>query len=90
MKRFFSLFLLLVAFVSFESCFSIKLTSKKKTAKAVQLAEKPDPKPKKGDIQPYEKVITKVQNQTKGFLRFIKLMTAFFMKFPIAFLIKKC
>ena len=82
MKRFFSLFLLLVAFVSFESCFSIKLTSKKKTAKAVQLAEKPDPKPKKGDIQPYEKVITKDAKSDEGLFTVHKIDDSFFYEIP--------
>jgi len=82
MKRFFSLSLLLVAFVSFESCVSIKLTSKKKTAKAAQLAEKPDPKPKKGDIQPYEKVITKDAKSDEGLFTVHKIDDSFFYEIP--------
>ena len=82
MKRFFSLSLLLVAFVSFESCFSIKLTSKKKTAKAAQLAEKPDPKPKKGDIQPYEKVITKDAKSDEGLFTVHNIDDSFFYEIP--------
>jgi len=82
MKRLFSLSLLLVAFVSFESCISIKLTSKKKTAKAAQVAKKPDPKPKKGDIQPYEKVITEDAKSDEGLFTVHKIDDSFFYEIP--------
>jgi len=82
MKRLFSLSLLLVAFVSFESCVSIKLTSKKKTAKAAQVAKKPDPKPKKGDIQPYEKVITEDAKSDEGLFTVHKIDDSFFYEIP--------
>jgi len=82
MKKFFSLSLLLVAFVSFESCISIKLTSKKKVAKAAQVTKKPDPKPKKGDIQPYEKVITKDAKSDEGLFTVHKIDDSFFYEIP--------
>lgn len=82
MKKFFSLSLLLVALVSFESCISIKLTSKKKAAKAAQVAKKPDPKPKKGDIQPYEKVITKDAKSDEGLFTVHKIDDSFFYEIP--------
>ena len=82
MKRLFSLSLLLVAFVSFESCISIKLSSKKKTAKAAQVAKKPDPKPKKGDIQPYEKVITEDAKSDEGLFTVHKIDDSFFYEIP--------
>ena len=41
MKKMFSLSLLVLAFVSLESCLSIKFTSKKKSAKAAQTTKKP-------------------------------------------------
>ena len=43
---------------SLNSCVSIKKLFKKKTDTS-KISEKPDPKPKKGDILPYAKVITK-------------------------------
>ena len=50
-----------------ESCISIKSTSKKEVkAAAAQAAKKPDPKPKKGDIQPYADVITKEAQSDAG------------------------
>jgi len=82
MKKFFSLSLLLVAFVSFESCISIKLTSKKKAAKAAQVTKKPDPKPKKGDIQPYEKLITKDAKSDEGLFTVHKIDDSFFYEIP--------
>ena len=82
MKKFFSLSLLLFALVSFESCISIKLTSKKKAAKAAQVAKKPDPKPKKGDIQPYEKVITKDAKSDEGLFTVHKIDDSFFYEIP--------
>jgi len=82
MKKFFSLSLLLLAFVSFESCISIKLSSKKKTAKAAQVAKKPDPKPKKGDIQPYEKVITEDAKSDEGLFTVHIIDDSFFYEIP--------
>lgn len=82
MKKIFSLSLLLLAFVSFESCLSIKLTSKKKTAAAAKAAKKPDPKPKKGDIQPYGKVITKDAKSDEGLFTVHKIDDSFFYEIP--------
>ena len=82
MKKFFSISFLLVAFISLESCLSIKLTSKKKSAKAAQVAKKPDPKPKKGDIQPYKKVITKEAQSDEGLFTVHKIDDSFFYEIP--------
>ena len=68
--------------MSFESCISIKLSSKKKTAKAAQVAKKPDPKPKKGDIQPYEKVITEDAKSDEGLFTVHKIDDSFFYEIP--------
>lgn len=82
MKKIFSLSLLILAFVSLESCFSIKLTSKKKSAKATQTTKKPDPKPKKGDIQPYADVITKEAQSDDGLFTVHKIDDSFFYEIP--------
>ena len=65
MKKLISFTLLLLAFVSIESCISIKSTSKRK-AEAAKAAKKPDPKPKKDAIKPYAKVITKDAQSDEG------------------------
>ena len=82
MKKIFSLSLLILAFVSLESCLSIKLTSKKKSAKATQTTKKPDPKPKKGDIQPYADVITKEAQSDDGLFTVHKIDDSFFYEIP--------
>ena len=82
MKKIFSLSLLLLAFISFESCISIKSTSKKKSAAAAQAAKKPDPKPKKGDIQPYADVITKEAQSDEGLFTVHKIDDSFFYEIP--------
>ena len=82
MKKIFSLSLLILAFVSLESCFSIKLTSKKKSAKATQTTKKPDPKLKKGDIQPYADVITKEAQSDDGLFTVHKIDDSFFYEIP--------
>ena len=82
MKKIFSLSLLLLAFISLESCISIKSTSKKKSAAAAQAAKKPDPKPKKGDIQPYADVITKEAQSNEGLFTVHKIDDSFFYEIP--------
>ena len=82
MKKIFSLSLLLLAFISFESCISIKSTSKKKSAAAAQAAKKPDPKPKKGDIQLYADVITKEAQSDEGLFTVHKIDDSFFYEIP--------
>jgi hypothetical protein len=82
MKKIFSLSLLLLAFISLESCISIKSTSKKKSAAAAQAAKKPDPKPKKGDIQPYADVITKEAQSDEGLFTVHKIDDSFFYEIP--------
>lgn len=82
MKKMFSLSLLVLAFVSLESCLSIKFTSKKKSAKAAQTTKKPDPKPKKGDIQPYADVITKEAQSDEGLFTVHKIDDSFFYEIP--------
>ena len=82
MKKIFSLSLLLLAFMSFESCISIKLTSKKKSAAAALAAQKPDPKPKKGDIQLYADVITKDAKSDEGLFTVHKIDENFFYEIP--------
>ena len=82
MKKIFSLSLLILAFISLESCLSIKLTSKKKSAKATQTTKKPDPKPKKGDIQPYADVITKEAQSDDGLFTVHKIDDSFFYEIP--------
>tara|TARA_B110000046_G_scaffold185176_1_gene225879 strand:+ start:7925 stop:10420 length:2496 start_codon:yes stop_codon:yes gene_type:complete len=82
MKKIFSLSLLLLAFISFESCISTKSTSKKKSAAAAQAAKKPDPKPKKGDIQPYADVITKEAQSDEGLFTVHKIDDSFFYEIP--------
>ncbi len=82
MKKIFSLSLLLLAFISFESCISIKSTSKKKSAAAAKAAKKPDPKPKKGDIQPYADVITKEAQSDEGLFTVHKIDDSFFYEIP--------
>ena len=82
MKKIFSLSLLILAFVSLESCLSIKLTSKKKSAKATQTTKKPDPKLKKGDIQPYADVITKEAQSDDGLFTVHKIDDSFFYEIP--------
>ena len=81
MKKIFSLFLLLLALVSLESCISIKSTSKKKS-EAAKTAKKPDPKPKKGDIQPYAKLITKAAKSDEGLFTVHKIDDSFFYEIP--------
>ena len=82
MKKIFSLSLLLLAFISLESCISIKSTSKKKSAAAAQAAKKPDPKPKKGDVQPYADVITKEAQSDEGLFTVHKIDDSFFYEIP--------
>ena len=82
MKKLFSLSLLLFVFVSFESCISIKSTSKKNKAAAAQTAKKPDSKPKKGDIKPYADVITKEALSDAGLFTVHKIDDAFFYEIP--------
>ena len=82
MKKFFSLSLLLFVFISFESCISIKSTSKKNKAAAAQTAKKPDSKPKKGDIKPYADVITKEALSDAGLFTVHKIDDAFFYEIP--------
>jgi hypothetical protein len=82
MKKIFSLSLLLLAFISLESCISIKSTSKKKSTAAAQAAKKPDPKPKKGDIQPYADVITKEAQSDEGLFTVHKIDDSFFYEIP--------
>ncbi|MDB9954468.1 zinc-dependent metalloprotease [Flavobacteriaceae bacterium] len=82
MKKIFSLSLLLLAFISLESCISIKSTSKKKSAAAAQAAKKPDPEPKKGAIKPYAKVITKDAQSDEGLFTVHKIDDSFFYEIP--------
>ena len=82
MKKFFSLSLLLFVFISFESCISIKSTSKKNKAAAAQTAKKSDSKAKKGDIKPYADVITKEALSDAGLFTVHKIDDAFFYEIP--------
>ena len=86
MKKIFSLSLLLLAFMSFESCISIKLTSKKKSAAAALAAQKPDPKPKKGDLKPYDEIITEDAVSDSGLFTVHKIDADFFSGYlPFSF-----
>ena len=82
MKKFFSLSLLLFVFISFESCISIKSTSKKNKAAAALSAKKSDSKPKKGDIKPYADVITKEALSDAGLFTVHKIDDTFFYEIP--------
>jgi len=77
MKKLVSLCLLLFAVSSFNSCVSIKEIFKKKTDVS-KTTEKPEPKPKKGDILPYVKVITKEAQSDKGLFTVHKINDQFF------------
>ena len=81
MKKIISVTFLLAALISFESCLSIKVTSKKKAA-ASKVAEKPDPKPKNGDIKPYDKVITKEAKSDGGLFKVHEIDDTFFYEIP--------
>ena len=81
MKKLISFTLLLFAFVSIESCISIKSTSKRK-AEAAKAAKKPDPKPKKDAIKPYAKVITKDAKSDEGLFTVHKIDDSFFYEIP--------
>jgi len=81
MKKIISVTFLLAALISFESCLSIKVTSKKKAA-ASKVAEKPDPKPKNGDIKPYDKVITKEAKSDDGLFKVHEIDDTFFYEIP--------
>jgi hypothetical protein len=82
MKKIFSLSLLLFVFVSFESCISIKSTSKKNKAAAALSAKKSDSKPKKEDIKPYADVITKEALSDAGLFMVHKIDDTFFYEIP--------
>ena len=81
MKKLISFTLLLFAFVSIESCISIKSTSKRK-AEAAKATKKPDPKPKKGAIKPYAEVITKDAQSDEGLFTVHKIDDSFFYEIP--------
>ena len=81
MKKLIALTFLLTAIISFESCLSVKVTSKKKNA-AAKTTEKPDPKPKKGDIKPYDKVITKDAKSDDGLFKVHNIDNSFFYEIP--------
>jgi hypothetical protein len=81
MKKLILFTLLLLAFVSIESCISIKSTSKRK-AEAAKAAKKPDPKPKKDAIKPYAKVITKDAQSDEGLFTVHKIDDSFFYEIP--------
>ena len=81
MKKLISFALLLLAFVSIESCISIKSTSKRK-AEANKAAKKSDPKPKKDAIKPYDKVITKDAQSDEGLFTVHKIDDSFFYEIP--------
>ena len=77
MKKLISLCILLFAVASFNSCVSIKEIFKKKPDVS-KTTEKPEPKPKKGDILPYVKVITKEAKSDKGLFTVHKIDDQFF------------
>ncbi len=81
MKKLISFTLLLLAFVSIESCISIKSTSKRKV-EAAKAAKKPDAKPKKGAIKPYAKVITKDAQSDEGLFTVHKIDDSYFYEIP--------
>ena len=81
MKKLISLTFLIAALITFESCLSIKMTSKKKEA-AAKATKKPDPKPKKGDIKPYDKVITKDAKSDNGLFKVHNIDDTFFYEIP--------
>ncbi len=81
MKKLIALTFLLTAIISFESCLSVKVTSKKKNS-AAKTTEKPDPKPKKGDIKPYDKVITKDAKSDNGLFKVHNIDNSFFYEIP--------
>ena len=81
MKKLIALTFLLTAIISFESCLSVKVTSKKKNA-AAKTTEKPDPKPKKDDINPYDKVITKDAKSDDGLFKVHNIDNSFFYEIP--------
>ena len=77
MKKLISLCILLFAVAPFNSCVSIKEIFKKKPDVS-KTTEKPEPKPKKGDILPYVKVITKEAKSDKGLFTVHKIDDQFF------------
>ena len=81
MKKLIALTFLLTAISSFESCLSVKVTSKKKNA-AAKATEKPDPKPKKDDINPYDKVINKDAKSDDGLFKVHNIDNSFFYEIP--------
>jgi len=77
MKKLISVCLLTFVVASLNSCVSIKKLFKKKTDTS-KISEKPDPKPKKGDILPYAKVITKDAKSDEGLFTVHKVDDLFF------------
>ena len=77
MKKLIAVCLLTFVVASLNSCVSIKKLFKKKTDTS-KISEKPDPKPKKGDILPYAKVITKDAKSNEGLFTVHKVDDLFF------------
>ena len=77
MKNLISLCLFIFTVGSFNSCGSIEKIFKKKSDSS-KTAEKPEPKPKKGDILPYTKVITKEAKSDEGLFTIHNINEKFF------------
>ncbi len=77
MKKLISVCLLTFVVASLNSCVSIKKLFKKKTDTS-KISEKAAPKPKKGDILPYAKVITKDAKSDEGLFTVHKVDDLFF------------
>ncbi len=64
------------------SCNTAKKAAKAEAEKKAQAAKKAKPKPKKGDILPYEKVITKKAKTDDGLFKVHKIDEKFFYEIP--------
>ena len=74
--------LLLALTLIVSSCNSAKKAAEVEAAKKAALAKKEKPKPKKGDIQPYDKVITKKAKSDKGLFTVHKIEDKYFYEIP--------
>lgn len=72
------------------SCNTAKKAKEAEAAKKAEAAKDNTPKPKKGDIQPYSKVITKDAKRDLGLFTVHNIDGAFFYEIPDSLLIEKC
>jgi Met-zincin/Domain of unknown function (DUF5117)/Domain of unknown function (DUF5118) len=74
--------LLLALTLIVSSCNTAKKAAEAEAAKKTAAAKKAKPKPKKGDIQPYNKVITKKAKTDKGLFNVHQIDDKFFYEIP--------